>query len=143
MEKGYLPLEHHYRLVKDHAPAMRWDGEENFNEWKTRAKEKLSELLGLAEIEKFACPVEIEVEFDRFAEDLNAREIRFRFKSEENVTGMLMRKIRLNAYLPPSFCLLCGCLLYKASIKNKVNNSDKVTAKSKKVTAVAISSLKR
>lgn len=86
MEKGYMPLEHHYRLVKDYAPAMRWDGKENFNEWKTRAKEKLSELLGLAEIEKFACPVEIEVEFDRFAEDLNAREIRFRFRSEENVT---------------------------------------------------------
>jgi hypothetical protein len=23
MEKGYLPLEHHYRLLKDHAPQMR------------------------------------------------------------------------------------------------------------------------
>lgn len=86
MNKGYLPLEHHYRLVKDTAPSMRWDGEEDFNEWKSRAKEKLAELLGLAEIEKFACPVEIEVEFDRYAEDLDAREIRFRFRSEENVT---------------------------------------------------------
>lgn len=65
---------------------MRWDGKENFNQWKTRAKAKLAELLGLAEIERFACPVEIEVEFDRYAEDIDAREIRFRFRSEENVT---------------------------------------------------------
>ena len=86
MEKGYLPLEHHYRLIKDHTPEMRWDGQEDFNEWKTRAKAKLSELLGLAEIEKFACPVEVEVEFDRYAEDIDAREIRFRFASEEHVT---------------------------------------------------------
>ena len=86
MDKGYFPLEHHYRLIKDHTPEMRWDGKEDFSEWKTRAKEKLAELLGLAEIEKFACPVEIDIEFDRYAEDLDAREIRFRFRSEENVT---------------------------------------------------------
>lgn len=86
MEKGYLPLEHHYRLIKDHTPEMRWDGKEDINEWKARAKAKLSQLLGLSEIEKFACPVEIEIEYDRYAEDLDAREIRFRFKSEKNVT---------------------------------------------------------
>lgn len=86
MEKGYMPLEHHYRLVKDCVPSMRWDGKENFEEWKARAKEKLAELLGLDEIQKYACPMEIEVEFDRYAEDLGAREIRFRFRSEENVT---------------------------------------------------------
>ncbi|MBQ8410072.1 MAG: hypothetical protein IJY39_14540 [Clostridia bacterium] len=86
MKKGYLPLEHHYRLIKDHTPEMRWDGKEDFNQWKSRAKEKLFDLLGIAEIEKFACPVEVEIEFDRYAEDLDAREIRFRFRSEENVT---------------------------------------------------------
>ncbi len=85
MERGYLPLEHHYRLIKDHKPEMRWDGKEDFNEWKARAKEKLAELLGLAEIEKYACPIEIEIEFDRYSEDIDAREIRFLFKSEENV----------------------------------------------------------
>ena len=86
MERGYLPLEHHYRLIKDRERQLRWDGKEDFEDWKARAKEKLSELLGLAEIEKYACPVEIEVEYDRYAEDLDAREIRFRFRSEENVT---------------------------------------------------------
>ena len=86
MNKGYLPLEHHYRLIKDHKPEMRWDGKEDFNEWKDRAKAKLKELLGIAEIEKFACPVEIEIEYDRYAEDLDAREISFYFTSEENVT---------------------------------------------------------
>lgn len=86
MKKGYMPLEHHYRLVKDHAPEMRWDGVEDFSEWKARAKEKLQELLGLDEIAKFACPVEIEIEYDRYSEDIDAREIRFRYRSEENVT---------------------------------------------------------
>lgn len=85
MERGYMPLEHHYRLIKDHKPEMRWDGIEDINEWKTRAKAKLAELLGLSEIEKYACPVEVEIEYDRYAEDLDAREISFVFKSEENV----------------------------------------------------------
>ena len=86
MNKGYLPFEHHYRLVKDREREMRWDGKEDFSEWQIRAKAKLRELLGIAEIEKFACPVEIEIEYDRYAEDLDAREISFRFTSEENVT---------------------------------------------------------
>ena len=108
MEKGYLPLEHHYRLVKDTAPSMRWDGKEDFNTWKKRAKAKLAELLGLAEIEKFACPVEIEIEYDRYAEDLDAREIAFRFSSEENVTIPCILTIPMSAEgkkLPLMICI--------------------------------------
>ena len=86
MNKGYLPLEHHYKLIENHTPLMRWDGKEDFKTWQKKAKEKLYDLLGIAEIEPFACPVEVEIEYDRYAEDLDAREIRFRFTSEENVT---------------------------------------------------------
>lgn len=31
MDKGYLPLEHHHKLIKEHTPLMRWDGKEDFN----------------------------------------------------------------------------------------------------------------
>ena len=86
MNKGYMPLEHHYRLIENKEPLMRWDGKEDFTVWQKRAKEKLYELLGIDEIKPFDCPLEIEIEYDRYAEDLDAREIRFRFISEENVT---------------------------------------------------------
>ena len=65
---------------------MRWDGKEDIKAWQKKAKEKLYELLGIAEIEPFACPTEIEIEFDRYSEDLDAREIRFRFMSEKEVS---------------------------------------------------------
>lgn len=86
MDKGYLPQQHHYRLITETTPSMRWDGKEDFTVWQKRAKEKLYELLGIDEIVPYACPVEIEIEFDRYAEDLDAREIRFRYTSEKNVT---------------------------------------------------------
>lgn len=85
MEKTYLPLEHHFKLIKENTPKLRWDGEEDFLTWQNRAKDKLYELLGIAEIEPYACDTEIEIEFDRYAEDLDAREIRFRFMSEKGV----------------------------------------------------------
>ncbi len=86
MNKGYLPQEHHYRLVKDHERALRWDGKEEFTAWQKRAKEKLYDLLGIGEIEPFAVPTEIEIESDGYTEDLDCREIRFRYMSEENVS---------------------------------------------------------
>ena len=88
MEKTYLPLEHHYRLIKGNTPKMRWDGKEDISAWQSRAKEKLAELLGLDEIEKFRVPLEVEIEFDKYTDDLDAREIRFRFTSEKNVVSV-------------------------------------------------------
>ena len=86
MEKGFLPLEHHFRLIKENTPKMRWDGKEDFEAWQKRAKDKLYDLLGIAEIEPYACPVEIEIEYDRYAEDLDSREIRFRYMTEKDVS---------------------------------------------------------
>lgn len=40
MERSYLPLEHHYKLIKDHVPKMRWDGKEYLTAWQKRAREK-------------------------------------------------------------------------------------------------------
>ncbi len=87
MNKGYLPHEHHYKLIRDKKPSMAWDGKEDFKTWQKRAKEKLYELLGIGEIEPYRVPMEYEIESDGIAEDLGgAREIDFRYMSEENVS---------------------------------------------------------
>ena len=86
MRKGYTPALHHHRLIDDITPSMRWDGESDLGEWQEQAKEKLYDLLGIAEIEPYRTAPEIDIEYDVIAEDLGCREIRFRFKSEKNVT---------------------------------------------------------
>ncbi len=86
MNIGYLPMPHLHGIMDAIDPAMRWDGKENVTEWQKRARERLAEVLGFHEIEKYAVKPEIEIEYDRYAEDLDCREIRFRLKTEEDVT---------------------------------------------------------
>lgn len=81
-----LPKEHLHLLLDRETPSMRWDGAEDISAWQARARERLCELLGLGEIAKYAVKPEIEIEYDRYAEDLDCREIRFRVSTEENVT---------------------------------------------------------
>ena len=85
MNIGLLPQEHMHALVDAVKPAFHYEGGD-LAAWQKGARAKLSELLGLAEIEKAACPLVCEIEFDRFAEDLGCREIRIRYTTEENVT---------------------------------------------------------
>ena len=86
MEKGLLPKEHLHALLDSETPKMRWNGKEDLSTWQKNAREKLSKLIGLDEIAKYAVKPEIEVEFDKYSEDLDCREIRFRIRTEENVT---------------------------------------------------------
>ena len=86
MRKGYLPAAHHHRLVDEITPSMRWDTESDVSAWQADAKDKLRSLLGLDQIEPYRTECEIEIEFDRIAEDLGCREIRFHFRSELDVT---------------------------------------------------------
>lgn len=86
MKKGLVPALHHHRLIDDLTPSMRWDGKQDLVEWQKQAKEKLYDLLGISEIEPYKVDPEIEIEYDVIAEDFGCREIRFRYKSEENVT---------------------------------------------------------
>lgn len=85
MNIGLLPQEHMHTLVNEQKPLFHFE-KGNLAAWQRDARAKLSELLGIGEIEKFACPLECEIEYDRFAEDLDCREIRIRFTTEENVT---------------------------------------------------------
>lgn len=86
MEKGFLPNEHLHGLLDSEIPAMRWDGKSDLAIWQKNAREKLAKLMGFDEIAKYAVEPEIEVEFDKYSEDLDCREIRFRVKTEQNVT---------------------------------------------------------
>ncbi len=72
------PLENIQNIVAAWQPSMRWDEKEPIEAWQTRARAKLSELLGM----DYMVPAEkkVEIEFDRPGDEY--REIRFRFQSE-------------------------------------------------------------
>ena len=86
MDKGYLDVENLHLLVKECKPSMTWDGKQDTIEWQKVAREKLCELIGLCEIEKRRTDLKMEIEYDRYAEDLGCREIRFLYETEMGVT---------------------------------------------------------
>ncbi len=100
MYTGLLPKPHLHKILDSIKPAMSWDGKEDIAAWQKRARVRLAEILGLAEIEKCAVKPEIEIEYDRYAEDLDCREIRFRVQTEENVTVPCHLCIPKDAKLP-------------------------------------------
>ncbi len=86
MNAGLLPRVFHHGLLDAITPSMRYDGKKELSAWQREARAKLEELLGFNEIRKNAIKPEIEIEYDKYAEDLDCREIRFRVTTEENVT---------------------------------------------------------
>lgn len=86
MKKGLLPQPHMHMLLDQEIPALRFDGKEDVAAWQARARQRLCTLLGFDEIKKYAVTPTVEVEYDRYAEDLGCREIRFHLSTEENVT---------------------------------------------------------
>lgn len=71
--------EHNKEIILNTKPCMSYDGSEDFNKWQKKAREKLSELLGMDRFVK-VCP-ETEIEYAKKLD--NCREIRFVFQSEE------------------------------------------------------------
>lgn len=70
--------EHNKELMKMQKPSMAYDGK-NFENWKSSAREKLSQLLGMDKFTKVA--PELEIEYEKKID--NATEIRFTFQSEK------------------------------------------------------------
>ncbi len=66
-------------IMKRITPSMRYDGKEDFTSWQKRAREKLSELLGMQYFEK--CDEDFKIEFTEEKEKYT--ETRFSFQSEE------------------------------------------------------------
>ena len=83
---GLLPAEHEHALLDAITPVMRWNGQTDPAEWQRAARARLAARLGLDAIEPCRTDPRPTVEYDRYDETLGAREVRFRFFSEENVS---------------------------------------------------------
>ena len=86
MNVGLLPMAHSHALLKTATPASRWNGEEDIRLWQAQTRDTLTGLLGLNRIAEAAAFPVMEIELDRIDEHLGAREIRFRFVTEDRVT---------------------------------------------------------
>ena len=84
--KGLLPIEYSKKLLKNAAPLDLGESKENIEEFQKSRRCTLNKLLGLDEIARVtSVKKEICIEFDKDAEDLGCREIRFTFESEPEV----------------------------------------------------------
>ncbi|MBR5221924.1 MAG: hypothetical protein IKV66_13130, partial [Clostridia bacterium] len=107
MNIGLLPQAHMHELLKAINPKSRWDGNEDIRLWQAQARDTLSALLGLNRIAEYATESVMQIELDRIDEEMGAREIRFRFVTEERVTVPCHLVIPLGAVepLPVVLCL--------------------------------------
>lgn len=71
----------HELLVKTMAKKLAFCPTEDYETWREKVKEKLCELLGMAEIEKNACPLQLTIESEVQKEGY--KQIRFVFESEK------------------------------------------------------------
>ncbi len=85
MIKRIMPTGNLQRLLKHTNPAYSYTSGNSILTFQADGRRKLSELLGLGKFENRTTNGDIFIEYDRFAEDLQAREIKFYFESEENV----------------------------------------------------------
>ncbi|MBR6779595.1 MAG: acetylxylan esterase, partial [Clostridia bacterium] len=97
------PLTIEQKRIANTQPKLRYDGSISFSEWKKQGKEKLSELLGLHNIEK--CDPLLDIEYE--TEENGIKEIRFTFQSEEGyfVPCHLLLPQNADKPLPLMICL--------------------------------------
>lgn len=92
-----------HNKMKTLVPSMAYDGKMPFYEWQAKAKQKLSELLGMEKFEK--CDPMFNIEYKKELDWAN--EIRFTFQSEENyhVPCHLLIPKNAKGKLPVVICL--------------------------------------
>lgn len=97
------PLQHNLSVMDASTPSMRYDGKQDFNEWKKELRAKLVELTGLDKFKK--CDPQFTVEHDKTTDSY--REIRFTLQSEEGYTFPSVLRVPLNAKgkIPVVICL--------------------------------------
>jgi len=71
----------HDQLIANMKQALAFNKMQDYTAWKREVEEKLIELLGMKEIEKNACPLQITIEKDEMQDGY--RQIRFVFESEK------------------------------------------------------------
>lgn len=85
MINKFMPPEHSHNILESIKPECSYSVGNDISAFQDVAREKLIELLGIKEIEKYMVPGDVTIEYDRFAEDLGVREIKFCFESEKDV----------------------------------------------------------
>lgn len=97
------PVKIYKEFIGNRTPEMRYDGQEDFKSWQTRARAKLSELLGMDTFKP--CGLDFLIEYKR--EEADYTEIRFSFQSEENYYAPAVVRIPKNANgkIAPMICL--------------------------------------
>ena len=76
-----IDAELNHRLIYENMkPSLSFSEDKDYESWRGEVREKFLELIGMGEIEKNACPIEVKIEFDRMREGY--RHISFSFESE-------------------------------------------------------------
>ena len=83
--KKLTDLEYYNGLLRDVEPKYSYKSGEDIDNFQKSGKNALKKLLGIEKIKKCENSGKIEIEYDRFAKDLDCREIRFTFESEEGI----------------------------------------------------------
>ena len=83
--KQIMPTERLHNMLENIKPEYSYKLEDDILKFQADGRKKLIELLGVSQIEKYATNNAISVEYDRYADDLCAKEIKFYFESEKDV----------------------------------------------------------
>ena len=68
-------------LMNSQTPQLTFNGDRDYSKWKTEVREKLMELVGMKNIEKNACPLNLQIESEEQKDGY--KQIRFVFESEK------------------------------------------------------------
>lgn len=82
--KQFTDLEHYHKLLHEIEPIYSYDSSDDISVFQESGKRALEKLIGIDKI-KSCTDHKISIEFDKIAEDLGCREIRFIFESENGV----------------------------------------------------------
>ena len=126
-------------IMKRTVPSMRYDGEQDFDQWQDMAREKLKELLGLP-LE--SCPLEFEVEYERAGESFT--EYRFTVQTELGYyvpCHLLVPHVGSEKY-PLTVCLSGHCNGMHIALGRAKNEDDKKSLEEWPHRAIALRSIR-
>ena len=104
MKMTMIPKEINHKAAIEISPSMRYDGNESFKAWQTRAKEKLRELLGIDEILKNK-PESDSFNIEYVKEEDEYTEYRFTLSSEKGYYFPSVMRVPKGVSAPMPLCV--------------------------------------
>lgn len=97
------PLQNNLNIKDKIAPSMRYDGKQDFNEWREELRKKLIELIGIDTFVK--CDPQFEIEYEKETDEYS--ETRFSIQSEEGYRFPAVLRVPKNVEgkIPVVICL--------------------------------------